>query len=382
MHHGGALTLWRLRGADVKGADDVERLEPPCHNADESSCREPSVRHLERDIQRIREARDPLVGKYLDGRFHVLRWIGRGAYSNVYLAADTKHHDRYVAVKVIRKAQAEHARAYTGTSSNPFAHELHFNRLLRNPAVTRVIHAGQTDQGIDYIAMEYVDGANLDRLTLTEGPLEVPAIVQLADQLLAYAQECHDNGFAHRDLKPDNIVVKQLSGGMYRFKVLDLGQARFFRDVRPDRETVVGTPAFVAPEVAAGEPVTPRAEVYACGTILYQAATGYHAIELERPSTEGFYAYLRDASKPIPVVPVLDHRPDFPVRLAGAIEWALRRNPDERPASAALLRQAILRVAEEDGLMTPPEDREGLLGRVQRAWRDLLGGSRKRRSRS
>jgi serine/threonine-protein kinase len=318
---------------------------------------------------------DPLIGKHLDGRFRVLEWIGKGAYSNVYKAAQTDMGDRLVAIKVFRKAQSDFAMARSGlTSTNPFAHELRFNRMLKNGAVVRVVQVGRTDSGVDFIVMEYVDGTNLDRHLRKTGPLPIPHVVQLADQLLTFVDEAHHLEFAHCDLKPDNLMIRTNPNGQVRFKVLDLGQARFLRDARGQRNAAAGTPAFIAPEVALGLPVTVRSEIYSCGTILYEALTGKHAIQIERPTADGFYEYLRSPALPIPTVPLLELRPDCPEDLADLVMWSMEREPRKRPASAEELREAILDVAEGSGIhpeQMPTDD--GLLGKVRGAFRRLLG---------
>ncbi|NUN14394.1 MAG: serine/threonine protein kinase [Myxococcales bacterium] len=303
---------------------------------------------LKKDQQRIRELRDPLIGKVIDEQFHILTWIGKGAYSNVYKAAQTTVRDRIVAVKVIRRAQAAYAASQQGgTDTNPFEHEVAYNLRLKNAAVVRAIQAGRTEDGIDYIAMEYVDGTNLDKYIRDKGPLPISEVITLADNLLGFAEEMHQQGIAHCDLKPDNVMRKVLPSGQIRFKVLDLGQTRHLN--MPQSGDIIGTPAFIAPEVAMGFPVDVRSEVYACGTILYEALTGRHAIDIERHSVEGYVDYLRDADSPIPTHEVLELRPDCPPAIAEVIEWALNRHPADRPLTASDFRDAVLEAAEESG---------------------------------
>ncbi|GMV42322.1 MAG: hypothetical protein AMXMBFR64_40380 [Myxococcales bacterium] len=332
--------------------------------------------NLKKDHQRIREARDPLVGKYVDGEFLILNWIGKGAFSNVYRAAQTTVNDRQVALKIIRKAQSTHASAKSGLSeTNPFEHELHINRLLKHAAVVRVIKAGRTQNGLDYIAMELVEGDNLEYYLRKADPLSVTDVVDLADQLLGFVGEMHEVGCVHCDIKPDNVMFRRAPGGHLRFKILDLGQARYFNAKDKDRAqfrgNVVGTPAFIAPEVALGSPPDPLAEIYACGAVLYQALTGTRAVHIERQTVEEYLAYLRDPDEPIPTHPIADIRPDVPEELAEIIEAALSRRREDRPQSAAEMRERILEIAEEgevDG-----DDDPGLVDRAKGAFRRLFG---------
>lgn len=306
----------------------------------------------EQHNRRRRSGRDPLIGKYVDGRYLVLNWVGGGAYSNVYRAAETTAGDRLVALKIIRRAQSDYASAKSDNPGlNPFAHELEFSNLLTNESAVEVFQVGRTDNGVDYIAMEFIDGTNFGEFIRDEGPLELAEFVVLADQLLMYAAECHGRGFAHCDIKPDNLMLCEADHGV-EFKVLDLGQARTF-DNAQDSTLAAGTPAFIAPEIARGEPVIPASEIYACGAVLYEALTGDHAILLERPSPEAFQTYLSDPRMPIPTIPILELRQDCPESIAALIEWALERQPVERPRSAQELRAAILHAAYREGIDEP-----------------------------
>lgn len=337
--------------------------------------------HLKKDHQRIREARDPLVGKYVDGEFLILNWIGKGAFSNVYRAAQTSVNDRQVAIKIIRKAQSNHASTKSGLSeTNPFEHELHINLLLKHSAVVRTIKAGRTQNGLDYIAMELVEGDNLDQYLRNGTTLSLPDVVQLGDQLLGFVADMHAAGCVHCDVKPDNLMFKRLPSGAVRFKVLDLGQARYFkkqdRDRAQFRGNVVGTPAFIAPEVAGGAPPDPLAEIYACGTVLYEALTGVRAVHIERPSIEEYVAYLRDPDEPIPTHAVHDVRDDVPDELAELIEAALSRDRSARPQSAIEFRDRLLEIAEDYGLdepEAPSGDEQGLVDRAKGAFKRLFG---------
>lgn len=337
--------------------------------------------NLRKDHQRIREARDPLVGKYVDGEFLILNWIGKGAFSNVYRAAQTSVNDRQVAIKIIRKAQSTHASTKTGlTETNPFEHELHINLLLKHAAVVRAIKAGRTQNGLDYIAMEIVEGENLDQHLKQSGGMALPDVVQLGDQLLGFVAEMHEAGCVHCDIKPDNVMFRRLPSGALRVKVLDLGQARYFdrkdRDRPQFRGNVVGTPAFIAPEIAAGATPDPLAEIYACGTVLYEAITGVRALHIEHPSIDEYLAYLRDPDEPIPTHPIDDIVEDVPEELVELVESSISRNRAERPRSAAEMRERLLAIAEEYGLdepVPPASDESGLVDRAKGAFRRLFG---------
>lgn len=296
---------------------------------------------------------EALLGKTLDNRYRVEEWIGGGAFSNVYKGIDTLKEDRPVALKVIHRAHAAQAASHSQfEENNPFEHEARYNQMLKNGWVARAYKATKTKDGLNYIVMEFVDGMTLERWVRSNGPLSPLHSFQLAEGLLAYLAEAHKVGFAHGDIKSSNIMVSNVTPTRFRFKVVDLGHARWFRTPLRPRDHMVGTPAYLAPELVQGGTVDPRAELYAVCVVMYKAVTGESPLQTKRNSADEMIEYLEDSSLPIPSRPLLEFRPDFPPSFAQWIERGLNRNRALRPSSAVDFRNELEKTVAKEALTT------------------------------
>jgi len=210
---------------------------------------------------------DPLIGQLVDGRYEVLSRIARGGMATVYLATDRRL-DREVALKVMHPHLAE------GASGADF--QARFRREAR--AAARLTHPGLVgvlDQGVDngtpYLAMEYVDGSTLRRRLVEEGPLTVEDALRTTEAVLEALSVAHRAQLVHRDIKPENVLIA--SDG--RIKVADFGLARAVTEVTSTTTgTVLGTVAYLAPELVARGASDTRTDVYAVGIVLYEMLTG------------------------------------------------------------------------------------------------------------
>jgi len=316
---------------------------------------------------------EALIGKLFDGEYFIEEWIGGGAFSNVYKAAERSRNNRIVAVKVIQEAHSNIAKKKSGMqNTHSFAHEVRFNQQLKHGAVARAIRGGQTKEGVDYIVMEYVQGPQLDVYIRRNGPLPFLHTTRIGLDLLGCLKEAHQNGFAHGDLKTGNIIVKSVHPEGPRIKLLDFGHARSFRNKAHLRHHMVGTPAYLAPELVDGGIVDPRAELFALGTILYFAVTGERHIQTSRNTAEECLEYLKTPSKPIPSHPVKYFRPACPDDLAAAIEWTLQRNRSMRPPNTDELIRCLTKAMEECEAESPAKKRGGFVRRVTGAWSDIF----------
>lgn len=285
---------------------------------------------------------EAILGTVLGGRYTVEEWIGGGAFSNVYLGYDSRKENRPVAIKVIHKAHALQATNHSQfKEGNPFEHEARYNKLLKNGWVARAYTANQTPDGINYIVMEYVPGPTLEWWIRNQGILSPVHAFQLAVGLLTYLEEAHGVGFAHGDIKSTNIVLSNVSTDRFRFKVVDLGHASWFRTPIRPRRHLVGTPAYLAPELVDGGTVDPRAEVYAVAVVLFKAVTGKTPIQTRRNNADEMLEALRDSGKQIPTQSILEWRPEFPPEFARWIEKGLSRNRALRPSTVSSYRQEL-----------------------------------------
>ena len=157
-----------------------------------------------------------------------------------------------------------------------FEREIRATAALRHPNTIRIFSHGISDDGLWYYAMELLEGETLQHLVYRLGPLPAPRAAALLHQAARALSEAHDQGIVHRDVKPDNLFVTTLGGEPDVIKVLDFGIVRMAEDDAGLTSTgfVAGTPAYMAPEVATGDPATPAADVYALGATLYFALTG------------------------------------------------------------------------------------------------------------
>jgi tetratricopeptide (TPR) repeat protein len=284
---------------------------------------------------------NPLLGRILNGKYRVESEIGQGAMGTVYLgehiglkkriALKVLHSDLEVSDESLQRFQREGMAA--GRFSHPHAIQIFdFDRSDSSPSGSRVF----------YLAMEYVEGANLTLFLRQKGRLAVPTAVKLARQMLSCLAEAHRHGIVHRDLKPDNIMVSEASRGELRLKVLDFGLSKLVDRklgsslmTQPGR--LLGTPLYMAPEQIAGEEADERSDVYAAGLILYEMLAG------ERPFKERDSAHLF-LSRPAAEAPSLRaSHPELgiPDELERLLLRALQRERERRFQTAEDLLTAL-----------------------------------------
>jgi len=251
----------------------------------------------------------------LAGRYSLDRGLGRGGMAAVHLARDTVL-DRPVAVKLLTREDDPELRAR-------FLREGRLAAGLSHPNVVRVYDTGE-DGGRPYIVMEYVEGRSLAELAAGER-LDPEDVASLGRQACAGLAHAHEAGIVHRDVKPQNLLLRHDG----QLKVADFGIARGATGATiTEVGTLLGTAGYMAPELVAGEPATPASDLYALGAVLYELLTG-------RPPRE--VATLSDLDFARPVVPASELVPAAPAALTDAIGRCLDADPGRRPPSAAEL---------------------------------------------
>src|SRR5688572_12448814 len=287
------------------------------------------------------KAVNPLLGRILNGKYRVESEIGQGAMGTVYLgehiglkkriALKVLHSDLEVSDESLQRFQREGMAA--GRFSHPHAIQIFdFDRSDSAPSGNRVF----------YLAMEFVEGANLTLFLRQRGKLAPPVAVKLARQMLSCLAEAHRHGIVHRDLKPDNIMVSEASRGELRLKVLDFGLSklvdrRLGSSLMTQPGRLLGTPLYMAPEQIAGEEADERSDVYAAGLILYEILAG------ERPFKEKDSAHLF-LSRPAAEAPSLraSHPElDVPDELEELLLRALQRERGARFQTAEEMLNAL-----------------------------------------
>jgi serine/threonine-protein kinase len=256
-------------------------------------------------------------------RFRIEGRLGRGGMATVYLAHDEML-DRQVAVKVLESLAGD------GDCRRRFLREARLAAGLAHPNVVTVFDSGEHD-GAPYIVMEYVEGGSLADLIARRGRLPADEVVALGRQACAGLQHAHEHGLVHRDVKPQNLLIRA-DGTL---KVTDFGIAFSTEATRITTDgTILGTAAYLAPEQVNGDDVDGAVDVYGLGAVLYEALTGHPPIEVRS------LAELSDAKGRRPE-PIRKSAPDVPPALESAVMWALEPRPGARPGSPGELADAL-----------------------------------------
>ncbi|MFO0808948.1 MAG: serine/threonine-protein kinase [Gemmataceae bacterium] len=268
------------------------------------------------------------------GQYALKRKIGEGGMGEVWLAEHGLL-KRPCAIKFVHPNLAAHPE-----TAARFAREVQAVTGLTHVNTVRVYDYGRADDGSFYLVMEYLDGPTLEDLVREGGPLSPARAVHLLRQVCGALAEAHAAGLVHRDLKPGNVIVASLGGQPDVAKLLDFGLVQDLSAVTDERltqtGTVLGTPAYMSPEQAAGESaVDARGDVYSLGAVAFFALTG-------RPPFLGkTVGLLLAAHRSEPPPSLTDLRPDVPADLATVVARCLAKDPADRYPAAAALDRAL-----------------------------------------
>lgn len=279
-------------------------------------------------------------------RYRVLARVGIGGTAIVYRCVD-EHTGQIVAVKMLRttgpvipEAAARfrrEAHLAAGLAHRHIVRVLDYGYSLAPAMLGRVPWDDDDDQPVPYVAMEYIFGPNLKELSRRYGPLPIPWVWRLGDQLCAALETAHRAGVVHRDVKPQNVMLVDSRTELLA-KLTDFGIAR---QVGGDLTTltltgqVLGTPDYLSPEQVVGEPGGPSSDLYALGIVLYELLTEHLPFEADTPLAAASRRMVADAP------PLTAFRPDVPPALQEVILLLLRRDPEERPRSASDVAEAL-----------------------------------------
>ncbi|WP_174518247.1 Stk1 family PASTA domain-containing Ser/Thr kinase [Streptomyces vietnamensis] len=284
---------------------------------------------------------DPLVGRLLDGRYRVDARIAVGGMATVYRAVDTRL-DRVLALKVMHPDLATDA-AFV----ERFIREAKSVARLAHPNVVGVFDQGAEGAYV-YLAMEYVAGCTLRDVLRERGALSPRAALDILEPVLAALGAAHRAGFVHRDMKPENVLI----GDDGRVKVADFGLVRAVGSATATTGAVLGTVSYLAPEQIEHGTADTRADVYACGVVLYEMLTGGKPHSGDTPA-QVLYQHL-NTDVPVPSATV----PGLAPELDDLVAAATARNPELRPYDAvallALLREARAGLGDEQLDAVPP----------------------------
>ncbi len=277
------------------------------------------------------EARDRSTAtpKRTLGRYEIERELGQGAMGTVYLGRDPKI-NRVVAIKAISLAQ-EFEDADLDEVKSRFFREAEMAGRLNHPGIVTVYDAGE-DQGLAYIAMEYLKGRHLSHFAEGENLLPPLKILDLVARLADALHYAHRQNVVHRDIKPANIMYDLDADEL---KITDFGIARLTDTSRTKTGIVLGTPSFMSPEQLEGGALDGRTDLFALGVSLYHLLAG------QLPFRAGSMTQLMHKIASEPHVPLRSIRPELPECVENIVTRALEKNPEDRYQTGAELAAAV-----------------------------------------
>lgn len=244
-------------------------------------------------------------------RYEVVQHIGQGGMADVFLAIDTIL-NRHVAIKILRSDQSTDA-----ISILRFEREAQAATTLAHPNIVEIYDVGEY-KNHHYIVMEYVAGKTLKKVILDRAPLLNLEAVDTMKQLTSAVAEAHKRGIIHRDIKPQNVIVKS-DGSL---KILDFGIATAKGSAQlTQANNVMGSVHYLAPELAKGEPASPQSDIYALGIVFYEMLTG----DVPFKADQAVQIALQHMREPMPSVRKAN--PNVPQSVENIIIRATAKNP-------------------------------------------------------
>lgn len=228
-------------------------------------------------------AQELQAGQLFEGKYKILRELGRGGFGMVYLAFQ-EGMDRHVALKVLKSSVTVQA----PSAKERFLREVKIISKLKHPNTVTIHDFGETYDGGLYMVLEYVEGETLKQVLKREGNQDSLRAADLARQIARSLSEAHRHGVVHRDLKPANIMITSLEADKDFVKVLDFGVARLLDPKTDDLTSVglpegerelIGTPRYMSPEQVRGESLTGASDIYGLGLMLYEMMCGEPAVQ-------------------------------------------------------------------------------------------------------
>ncbi len=286
---------------------------------------------------------DPLIGTTIDGRYLVEALLGQGGMGFVY---GGRHAiiDKRVAIKVLRKEAAKDE-----ASAQRFLAEAKAASKIGHQNIVDITDFGVLADGHPFFVMEFLDGPTLAKIVETEGQLPPLRAIAIADQIARGLAAAHQKGIIHRDLKPENVFVLERDGNSDVIKIVDFGIAKDTASTKRLTQVgmVLGTPEYMSPEQATGQPTDHRVDMYALGCILYEMIVGDVPFK-DESATRTLTKHVFE-----PVVPPSVRRPELavPPSLEAIVMRMLEKKPGDRYA-----------------------DLRELIGEFERADRDLRAG--------
>lgn len=268
-----------------------------------------------------------MIGRLLDGRYQIRSRIARGGMATVYLATDLRL-ERRVAIKVMHGHLADDSKF-----KERFIQEARSAARLAHPNVVNVFDQGQ-DSDMAYLVMEYLPGITLRDLLTEHKLLTTEQTLDILEAVLAGLAAAHKAGIVHRDLKPENVLLADDG----RIKIGDFGLARAASANTATGAALLGTIAYLSPELVTRGVADARSDIYAIGIMMYEMLTGEQPFKGEQPMQIA-YQHANDS------VPAPSRKnAKVPAELDELVLWATSREPDDRPRDARAMLDRLYEV--------------------------------------
>jgi serine/threonine protein kinase len=316
---------------------DTEAHGVPNHAADESepTVIDPLSQNASHPTTSANTPDQPELQDRMLGEFHLLRRLGKGGMAEVFLAEQTSL-KRQVAIKVLRRDVVDES---DDVLLKRFEHEATAAAGLSHPNIVQVYSVGE-DDGIHFIAQEYVQGSNLREFIGRKGPPDIPVAIHIMKQVAAALQAAGEAGIVHRDIKPENILITRKGN----VKVADFGLAQLTQGGERVNLTQVGitmgTPLYMSPEQVNGHKLDVRSDLYSFGVTCWHMLAG-------RPPFRGDTAlavavmHLNESPSALG-----QERPDLPRGLCDLVHSMMAKKPEARPNNAAAVCKLLERLSQ------------------------------------
>jgi serine/threonine protein kinase len=293
------------------------------------------------------------------GRYEIRAELGRGGMATVYRAYDPSF-DREVAIKVLPRELLHDPQFH-----DRFKREIKTIASLEHPAIVPVYDVGE-DDGVPYFVMRYMTGGSLSNW-IAKGKFSLQDAARIIERLASALAYAHKNGIVHRDLKPDNILFDNIGDPF----ISDFGVAKFTEaSTNLTGSGIIGTPAYMSPEQAQGEPVDNRSDIYGLGVIIFQMLSGKQPYNAATPMGVA----VKHITEPVPEI--LKVNPSLPEATDAIIKTAMAKNKDNRFPTATALSQAMNKAAFGNEKNSPSRSAAGASGPASRGSRlgFIIGG--------
>jgi serine/threonine-protein kinase len=295
------------------------------------------------DGEVLKKTEDELLGKVLAGKYRIDEKIDEGGMGCVYRATHVLMEKR-LAIKVLHPSLAADDKIVAR-----FTREAKAASRISHPHALTVTDFGEDEGGVVFLVMEYLRGRTLKDIIRAEGPMPLARAAEIIRQVCGALDAAHAEGVVHRDLKSDNIMLEEASGGGDWAKVLDFGIAKIQEpEGGHDAELtapnlIIGTPQYMSPEQCSqASLIDSRSDLYSLGVILFEMLTGHVPFTGESPTA----IMMKHLQEPPPSV--LEERRDLPAGVGRVVARALAKRPEDRYQTAGELSEALALVASDE----------------------------------